>query len=197
MKIILASQSQRRREIFDRLKVPYTAYSTEADENVIFESPEKTVMDLALRKAAYAKNAFQDDKNMIIAADTLVYCGEQLLGKPKDEKDAEDMLKTLSGNSHEVYTGVCVMYGKGKTVFYEKSIVRFRKIDNDEIREYIKTGESMDKAGAYGIQNLGEIFVEGIEGDYFNIVGLPVESLFEHIKKEFGMSFFDVLKSAE
>ena len=113
-------------------------------------------------------------ENVIIAADTIVWLEGELLGKPRSEEDAARMLRELSGRSHEVWTGVCVLRGGEKLLGAERTLVRFRRLEESEILAYIATGEPMDKAGAYGAQGLARQFVEGIEGDFFNVMGLPL-----------------------
>ena len=186
-KIILASGSPRRRELLTDLGIKFEIMVDNSSEvtpkNV---SPDEVVMTLAKNKLRnVAKNAPGD--SLIIAADTVVACDGRILGKPKDEAQAFEMLSALSGRRHSVYTGVAVGDNEtGKTVCeFEKTDVFFRKLEDDEIKRYIATGEPMDKAGAYGIQNLGALFVERIDGDYFNVVGLPLCRLGKILKDEF------------
>ena len=186
-KIILASGSPRRRELLTDLGIKFEIMVDNSSEvtpkNV---SPDEVVMTLAKNKLRnVAKNAPGD--SLIIAADTVVACDGRILGKPKDEAQAFEMLSALSGRRHSVYTGVAVGDNKtGKIVCeFEKTDVFFRKLEDDEIKRYIATGEPMDKAGAYGIQNLGALFVERIDGDYFNVVGLPLCRLGKILKNEF------------
>ncbi len=175
MKLILASASPRRREILKNAGYEFEAIAADADETLPPDvSPEQAVKYLAeLKNGAAAQN----NVGIIISADTVVAVGGRLLGKPADEKDAENMLKTLSGRTHSVFTGVCVSLGNKKTVFCEKTEVTFFNLSEKEILDYIKTGEPMDKAGAYGIQGKGALFVKKINGDYFNVVGLPIARL--------------------
>ena len=187
MKFILASKSPRRIELLRELSLEPQIIPADINEDDICEDlPEKTVCALSKRKAqAVAKN-YPDA--LVVAADTLVFKDNALLGKPKDENDARKMLKNLSGTSHSVFTGFCVAY-KGKyALSHTETKVNFRTLSEGEIDDYIATGEPFDKAGAYGIQGRGKLFVESISGDYFNIVGLPVCALFELIKKEFGIT---------
>ena len=122
-------------------------------------------------------------ENVIIAADTIVWLEGELLGKPRSEEDAARMLRELSGRSHEVWTGVCVLRGGEKLLGAERTLVRFRRLEESEILSYIATGEPMDKAGAYGAQGLGALFVERIDGDFFNVMGLPLCRLGRMLKK--------------
>ena len=178
MDIILASQSPRRRELLGQMglkgfKVTSPDVDEEVDENL---HPSLVVEELSLRKAkAVAEDADEDD--IIIAADTVVALEGTVLGKPADEGDAFSILSALSGNRHYVYTGVTVMQGEKAVTQHEVTTVTFRDIDPQEIDNYIATGEPMDKAGAYGIQGLGALFISGIDGDYFNVMGLPIYRL--------------------
>lgn len=135
--------------------------------------PEETVAALSQHKAAEVSAKCAPD-DVIIAADTIVWFGNEILGKPKDHDDAVRMLSALSGNTHTVYTGVTVMRGGEASTEVEASDVRFRTLSAREIEAYIATGEPMDKAGAYGAQGLAAVFVEGIAGDFFNVMGLPL-----------------------
>lgn len=193
MDIILASQSPRRRELLTQIGVRgFKVAAPNVDETVEDNlPPAQTVEELSLRKArAAAEDADEDD--LIIAADTVVAFEGAVLGKPKDEREAFAMLSGLSGNRHHVYTGVTVMQGDRVVTQHEVTAVAFRDLEPDEIADYIATGEPMDKAGAYGIQGVGALLVSGIEGDYFNVMGLPVFRL-GRILAEFGV---DLLRQA-
>ena len=178
MDIILASQSPRRRELLGQMglkgfKITSPDVDETVDENL---HPSMVVEELSLRKAkAVAAHADQDD--LIIAADTVVALEGTVLGKPSDEGDAFTMLSALSGNRHYVYTGVTVIQGDKTVTQHEVTTVTFRDVEPEEIDNYIATGEPMDKAGAYGIQGLGSLFISGIDGDYFNVMGLPIYRL--------------------
>lgn len=190
-RFILASQSPRRKELLASIGLDFEVIVSDADESVV--SKENTpvnvyVQELALIKAAAsAKQVLKDKNAIIISADTIVVLDGKILGKPKNEDDAFDMLKSLSGRTHEVYTGYCVMRIKdGYTVCNSiKTEVTFKTISNDKILRYIRTSEPMDKAGAYGIQGIGGMLVEKIEGDYANVVGLPTSALADTLEKEF------------
>ena len=193
MDIILASQSPRRKELLGQMGLKgFRIISPDVDETVEENlSPAQLVEELSLRKArAVAAEADEDD--LIIAADTVVSLDGGILGKPSDEREAFAMLSALSGNRHRVYTGVTVLKGNRAVTSHEETIVTFRELDGEEIMDYIETGEPMDKAGAYGIQGLGALLVSGIEGDYFNVMGLPVFRL-GRILAAFGI---DLLKLA-
>lgn len=147
-------------------------------------SPENAVLSLSEQKAneVYRENRGE----VIVAADTIVAIDGKILGKPADEKDAFAMLKTLSGRIHEVFTGVCVIFANGrKERFFEETKVEFYELSDGEIADYIKTGEPMDKAGAYGIQGKGALLVKRIDGDYYNVMGLPVARLLRVLNGEF------------
>lgn len=185
--IILASQSPRRRELLGRLVPDFTVITDDSAEALIpGEKPPQTVQRLAAEKAEHV-SAKTDADALILAADTVVVLDGQILGKPKDEADAFVMLSALSGNTHQVFTGIAVLDTKtGQCVTaFETTKVRFRPLSHREILQYIASGEPMDKAGAYGIQELGALFVEGIEGDYFNVVGLPLCRLGKLLKESF------------
>ncbi len=192
--LILASGSPRRQELLSMLGLRFEVIVDKTPEpDICFASIEEDVCALARFKG---KNVIKKlDKSIgktIIAADTVVAINGKVLGKPEDEDDAFRMLSDLSGNMHEVFTGVFVENTEtGKEIsFCEKTEVFFKKLDINEIKDYIRTKEPMDKAGSYGIQNLGSIFVEKINGDYFNVVGLPVSKLAEVLKDNFGIRIF-------
>jgi len=181
--IILASQSPRRRELLKSFGFDFIAVSSGADEDgTEGMPPDEAVKTLALRKAKWVKERREENGSVILAADTLVALNGELLGKPKDEEDAFRMLKSLSGTAHEVYTGVAILCGDKEIVHAEGTKVFFRPISDEEIRAYIATGEPMDKAGAYGIQEKGGIFVRRIEGDYLNVLGLPICKTYELLR---------------
>ncbi len=164
---------------------------SDADESGVDKSvpPHIYVQELALLKAAAsAKKVIDNRAAVVIAADTIVVLDGKILGKPADEADAFGMLSALSGRTHSVYTGFCVLRIRdGRTVCKSaRTDVRFKKLSDDRISRYIDSGEPMDKAGAYGIQGLGALLVEGIDGDYFNVVGLPVSALGDILETEFG-----------
>ncbi len=149
------------------------------------------VQELALLKAsATAKHLLKRKKAVVISADTVVTLDGEILGKPSNEEEAERMLSRLSGRAHEVYTGYCVMrVSDGKTVCSSvRTTVMFKNLSKETIRRYIASGEPMDKAGAYGIQGLGSMLVKGIDGDYFNVVGLPVAALCDTLEEEFNIN---------
>ena len=175
MSIILASNSPRRRELLAQIGIrDFQILSPDVDETVEPDlSPARMVEELSLRKArAAAGRAGAED--LIIAADTVVALDGRVLGKPRDQGEAFAMLSALSGREHRVYTGVTVLGGGRAATEHEETAVAFRALTPEEIRDYIATGEPMDKAGAYGIQGVGALLVQGIRGDYCNVVGLPL-----------------------
>ncbi len=192
--LILASNSPRRKELLGMLGLRFSVIPDNTpeciDQNL---SPAELVMSLAKFKGDNVRKTLSQSRDaLIIAADTVVATNDTVLGKPKSKEDAEKMLMALSGKSHTVYTGVYLienLTGKSSN-FYEKTEVFFKNLDINEIKDYINTGEPMDKAGSYGIQNFGSLFVEKINGDYFNVVGLPVCSLGKSLSSDFGIKFF-------
>jgi len=180
--IILASASPRRKEILELADLEFDVMPSDAQEITTKTAPNEVVMELASIKAKdiYKKS---EKQSMIVGADTVVAYQGQILGKPTDKADAKRMLTMLSGHTHEVYTGVCVIEdGKTKT-FYEETKVTFYEISDEQIDHYIKTGEPMDKAGSYGIQGKAAVFIKGIEGDYYNVVGFPIARFLQEITK--------------
>lgn len=180
--IILASASPRRKEILELADMKFDVMPSDAQEITTKTAPNEVVMELASIKAKdiYKKS---EKQSMIVGADTVVAYQGQILGKPTDEADAKRMLTMLSGQTHEVYTGVCIIEdGKTKT-FYEETKVTFYEISDEQIDHYIKTGEPMDKAGSYGIQGKAAVFIKGIEGDYYNVVGFPIARFLQEITK--------------
>lgn len=175
MQIVLASASPRRKELLEMLG--YTdlrimpADCEEGGDLAL--APDEAVCSIALSKARNVAPRCGDG-DIVLAADTLVYTGGQPLGKPRDAEEAERMLRRLSGSMHRVYTGVALICGGHELVRAEATDVYFRELGDDEIREYIATGEPMDKAGAYGAQGRGAVFIERIDGDFFNVMGLPL-----------------------
>ena len=182
MNIILASQSPRRKELMGLLKVPFIIRVADIDETM---DPGKAPYDEVARVSRLKAQAVPHETgDIVIAADTIVVCDDQVLGKPRDEQDAFRMLRLLSGRSHQVMTGLTVLQGGKSVSCTEVTGVCFRDLQDKEIDDYIATGEPMDKAGSYGIQGGATIFVERLEGDYYNVMGLPVCRL-NLILKEF------------
>ncbi len=178
--IYLASKSPRRRKLLRQLNLKFKSFSVNSDEIILpGEPPHKSVVRIAKEKMFLAKKKI--NKGIIITADTIVFLNGKVLGKPKDAKDAFIMLKKLSGKTHQVFSAYCIFNtSNGKTITeYVKTDVTFRKLNDEEIKEYIKTGSPLDKAGAYGIQDdFGAVFVERIDGCYYNVVGLPISKFY-------------------
>ena len=177
MTIILASGSPRRLELLRQIGIEPQVELSNYHEEMRSSNPAELVMANAVGKGqSVVPNVTGDD--VVIAADTIVLLDNMILGKPKDREEAFKMLRNLSGKTHEVLTGVAVFYKGKKKVAVEKTIVKFRKLTDKEIQDYVKTGDSLDKAGAYGIQGRGAIFINSIAGCYNNVVGLPLTRLY-------------------
>ena len=192
MDIILASQSPRRKELLGQMGLRgFKVTSPEVDETVDEHLPPAQVVEELSRRKAMAVARHADGDDLIIAADTVVALEGAVLGKPAGEADAARMLSALAGRTHHVYTGLTVIQGDRVVTQHECTTVTFRELEPEEISHYIATGEPMDKAGAYGIQGLGAMLVSGIEGDYFNVVGLPIFRL-SRILAGFGLDLFQM-----
>lgn len=197
--MILASASPRRRELLEQAGLLFEVCPARGEEVITKEKPEEAVMELAGQKArevAAMVRAYEESHRelvtpqdiMVIGADTVVSMDGKILGKPKDEEEACSMLAFLSGKTHCVYTGVAFVLldasGKaGEHIFYEKTEVAMHSMDEAEIKRYVATGEPMDKAGAYGIQGKCAIYIDKINGDYNNVVGLPLATMYRELKK--------------
>ncbi|MGE5429606.1 MAG: Maf family protein [Syntrophomonadaceae bacterium] len=183
--VYLASKSPRRKHLLELLNLKFETFSVDLNEEILDgEHPVKTVKRLSGQKLEAARKRVSE--GIIITADTIVVLEEQIIGKPKDEADAERILKFLSGKTHAVYTGfaVCNTEKNITLIEYEKTLVTFRRLEKEEILDYIKSGSPMDKAGAYGIQDdFGAVFVRRIDGCYYNVVGLPLTRLYDTLKR--------------
>jgi len=180
--LVLASQSPRRKELLKRLNVPFEVIGSDIEEKFDLNlSPDQVAQSLAFQKASHIAKKYPNAQ--VIGADTIVVYENQILGKPHDENEAFQMISMLSGNTHHVITGVSIINSENQVTFYEKTEVTFWPLSEDEIKSYIQTGEPYDKAGSYGIQGLGSLFVKEIKGDYFNVVGLPIARLYRELKK--------------
>ena len=188
MEIILASGSPRRKELLGNMGITdFRIIKPDfEEEGVQAPSPAALVEALSAGKAAAVSASLSNSDALVIAADTVVALDNVVLGKPTDREHAIAMLTSLSGKRHQVYTGVTVRQGDHSVTHHEVTAVTFRSLSPEEIEHYISTGEPMDKAGSYGIQGFGSLLVEGIEGDYFNVMGLPV-CLLGQILKQFGI----------
>lgn len=189
-KLILASGSPRRKQLLEQIGINFIVDPSSIEE--VFPEkalPAEVVKILALRKAQERASRYAD--GTVIGADTVVVINELILGKPRDKEEAFSMLSKLQGNKHQVYTGVAVVNAQNLSydVFYECTQVYFRSLTNEEISGYIQSGEPYGKAGAYGIQGLGAVFIDKIEGCYYNVVGLPLNKLYPVLKK-YGVDLF-------
>ena len=199
-RIILGSASPRRRELLEQIGISFEVRVSDKEEVYHSLIPEEIVKELALSKAKnvaddlrekqeQVKQISFDKKNnvlldtIVIGADTIVVCDGEVFGKPKDNEDAERMLRKLSGKTHQVITGVALVAKDVKECFHEVTDVTFYDLEDEEIKRYAKSKEPHDKAGAYAIQGKGLTFVKKINGDFYNVVGLPMASLYKRLKK--------------
>lgn len=185
-RIILASGSPRRRELLSQIGIEYDVVLSSISEETEETRPDLMVMDLSVKKASEVASRAEPGR-VVLGADTVVAVDGKIMGKPASEEDAFRMLKSLSGREHSVYTGVTLIkrtFEKDEIItFAEKTDVYVKEMSDAEIRSYIESGEPMDKAGAYGIQGRFAAFVEKINGDYNNIVGLPVSKVYDRLKE--------------
>lgn len=187
-KIILGSGSPRRKELLSQIGVPFEVCVSEKEEIYTQTIPKEIVKELALMKAENVASEIPAKNTIVIGADTVVVHQDQILGKPKDEQDAFRMIQSLQGDVHQVYTGVAILDFDGdgeKTVISHvvETRVSVNPMSEEEIWKYVQSKEPMDKAGAYGIQGKFSAFIEKIEGDYFNVVGLPVSYVYQMLKQ--------------
>ena len=191
MNIILASGSPRRKEILENTNLQFSVITSDIDERIFEnEEPIQLVLRLAFEKCmSVAQN---NPSDLVIGADTIVVLDNEILGKPKDEEEAFNMLSKLSNREHQVITGMSIvnLENEKKIVDYAISNVKFKKLTDQDIKDYISTKECLDKAGSYGIQGYGALLVEEIKGDYFNIVGLPISKLSDILKINFNINLF-------
>ena len=185
-RLILASNSPRRRELLEQIGVEFEVIPSNAEEKVTKQEPSEVVEELSRQKAEDVAAAVED--GIVLGADTVVCQDGQIMGKPKDEADAKQMLQKLQGEEHSVYTGVTILVKENGAVqhvqtFSQETKVYVYEMTDEEIDRYIATGEPMDKAGAYGIQGRFAAYVDGIEGDYNNVVGLPVSAVWQELKE--------------
>jgi len=185
-----------RKSILVNLGIKAEIYITHTDEtlygNIKF-TPEEIVAGLSQRKARRAAKDINDPSALIIAADTIVCYNNQILGKPSDANDAVNTLLMLSGNIHKVYSGITVVFDNKTVCDYDVTKVKFRDIDKNEIENYVRTGDPLSKAGSYGAEGIGATFLEYIEGDFFNVAGLPVCKFANILKNDFKMTIFDLI----
>jgi len=183
-KLILASISPRRENLLRMIGFDFEVVNSQVDEqSEVYTIPEVHVLELAQKKAL--KVAEKIDGGLIIGADTVVVLNNQILGKPKDAKQAKEILQQLSGKTHEVYTGFAIVEKPSGEMLSEfvKTLVSFRKLADEEIDRYIQSGSPFDKAGGYGIQDQGALFVQKIDGCFYNVMGLPVTKLYQALEK--------------
>ena len=181
MELILASQSPRRRELLGLFKLPFTVRVADIDEAMNPEANPGDEVARVSREKAFAVERKPED--VVIAADTIVVCGGRILGKPKSAAEAVEMLSLLSGRDHQVMTGVTVVRGDKHLSCTEVTDIHFRTLSPKEIADYVATNEPMDKAGSYAIQGGGALFAEKMVGDYYNVMGLPVCTLWKMLRQ--------------
>lgn len=181
-RIILASQSPRRKELLNQIGIECDCIPSDEDEVINDSNPDDIVISLSYQKAKNVADKNEGNYDVVIGADTIVYCNGQILGKPKDRTDAKRMISLLQGNVHQVYTGVTLIMQDKIERFSECTNVYVNSMSETEIDKYIAIGEPDDKAGAYGIQGIFAAFISKIEGDYNNVVGLPVSAIYERIQ---------------
>jgi septum formation protein len=184
-KLILASRSPRRRHLLDQLGLEFSAIDADIDESFPPAlTPDETAIYIAEKKANHFANQLEDPANIIITADTLVLINGQILGKPADRNEARKMLSTLSGKMHQVVTGICIRSCDKSRTFTSWTDVYFKELSEEEIEYYIDNYQPYDKAGAYGAQEwIGYIGISRLEGSYFNVMGLPIDLLYEELKQ--------------
>ena len=197
MKLILASSSPRRRELFQRLNYPFDIIIPDVDESIVScdRNPEQYCISLAEMKTNDICQYYP--KALVIGADTIVVLEDHILNKPNDSTQAENMLSMLSGKTHQVYTGVCIKWIENNIqhTFSEITSVTFRKLDKQEIIHYIDTYSPYDKAGSYGIQDWSTLFVKNIQGCYDNVVGFPLSRFYHELKKK-GINLLDSISES-
>lgn len=180
--IILASASPRRKELMEDCMLPFTIIPATAEEFIDASlSLEEAIEQIALTKAASVAKDHPD--SIVIGADTMVILSGKALGKPKNAEEAYAMLEALSGKTHTVVTGVAILEGQHQEVFHETTSVQFYELDKDLMEWYLSTNEPFDKAGGYGIQGYGKLLVSAIQGDYYNVMGLPISRVYRSLKK--------------
>lgn len=185
MELILASASPRRKELLEKIGLPFTVQPAKGEERITQKRPAAVVMELSRQKAEEIAAA-QTEDCIIIGADTVVARGDKIMGKPKDAADAKQMLRSIADDCHQVYTGVTLIRTGAhpqSVTFQEKTDVFLYPISDAELDAYIASGDPMDKAGAYGIQGDFAIYVKRIAGDYYNVVGLPIGRVYQELKR--------------
>lgn len=184
--VVLASASPRRKELLNQIGITPEIIPSDIEELVTSDIPEEVVMELSRQKAEHIwkiSGVAGKEDWVVIGADTVVACEGRILGKPSDEAEAVLMISRLGGKSHQVYTGVTLISLRGQITFADQTDVFVSPMTDDEVREYVRRGESMDKAGAYGIQGYFAAYIERIEGSYTNVMGLPVGRVYQQLKQ--------------
>ena len=197
MKLILASGSPRRREILQNLGIPFEVLTSDADESCSLTDPAAFVRELAARKGEAVREVLRAQgadlgEILILAADTVVAQDSTILGKPRDRADAQRMLTALSGRDHAVYSGIALLHGEEIATESVRTAVHVTKLTTEQIDRYISTGEPDDKAGSYAMQGLFAPYITGIEGCYFNVVGLPIHALFKLAMDKFNIDLYSL-----
>lgn len=202
MQFVLASKSPRRKEILENIGLAFQIVTSDTDEICTQTDPCEYVKELALRKGEatrdllWERNQMTED-TLIIASDTVVVADGEILGKPRDKEDAARMLRTFSGKTHRVISGIALLSMEKSVARAEITSVVFDGIPEHELLQYIETNEPYDKAGAYAIQGFASLWIKGIEGDYFNVVGFPIKCFSDLLFEEFGISLATVIKEKE
>ena len=196
MKFILASKSPRRREILSDLGISFEIITADTDESCNLTDPRAYAEALALKKGLAVSDKIDGD-SIIIASDTIVACNGEILGKPHSREDAKRMLDMLSGSKHDVISGIALISKKKIAVASEVTHVIFDTLTDSDKEIYLNSSEPYDKAGAYAIQGLASMWIKGIEGDYFNVVGLPVKRLHDLLLEEFGIDMAALSKESK
>ena len=196
-RLILASGSPRRREILQNLGIPFEVITCETDESCVHTDPADYVCELAMRKGLAVRDMLRAQgvdlsDTLILAADTVVAMDSTILGKPTDRADAVRMLTGLSGRSHAVYSGIALIRDEQVAAHSERTAVRVAPLSDEQITRYVATGEPDDKAGSYAMQGLFSPYITGIEGYYFNVVGLPVHALFRLAQEQFDIDLYSL-----
>lgn len=183
--VVLASASPRRRDILNQLGIEPVIMPSKVEEHMTASEPEQIVKELSMQKAEDVYSRYQAEAEgsfAVIGADTIVAADGEILGKPRDEEDAKRMIRRIAGRVHQVYTGVTIIYEDRQLTFAEKTDVRVASMTETEIEEYIACGESMDKAGAYAVQGAFAAFIEGVNGSYTSVVGLPAGKTYRKLR---------------
>lgn len=178
---ILASGSPRRKELLEQLGIEFRIEIADVDEDIDENNPRRLVESLSYKKAKAVADVHPEA--IVLGADTIVSIDDTILGKPKDKDDALRMLQTISGREHKVFTGVTIIAPGESETFSEETAVKMTKYDKDVLLSYIESGEPLDKAGGYAIQGIGSFMVESIHGNYHNVVGLPIATVFERLRR--------------